>query len=153
MIRFIVVSILVALLFSSCGNENVFYEEYQSIPNAEWHMNESPRFEFSITDTTQKYNMFFNIRHTSAYEWENLWIITDITFPNDLVDRDTLEFMLQDGTGKWLGKGNLHDGSYRFTRPKRFPMLGKYSIRYHHAMRDTALLEITDVGFKLVKAD
>ncbi|MBL4703774.1 MAG: gliding motility lipoprotein GldH, partial [Flavobacteriales bacterium] len=88
---------------AGCGSGSAYYEEYIEIPNQQWNQSNVPFFEFEITDTSQRYDMYFNIRHNKAYEWKNIWVFLTFEVPGGQVDRDTLEFVLQDGQSRWLG--------------------------------------------------
>ncbi|MBK9459019.1 MAG: hypothetical protein IPN94_06200 [Sphingobacteriales bacterium] len=37
-------------------------------------------FEVSITDTTQQYNLYFNLQHTNDYQYSNLWLMMRTAF-------------------------------------------------------------------------
>lgn len=134
-----------------CAGKQSYYEEYIAIPEENWNQENIPFFEFEIEDTLQRYNLFFNIRHNKTYEWKNLWVFLQFELPGDLYDVDTLEFLLQDAQGRWLGNGsgNIRDGSFLFKRKTRFPFRGKYKASFEQAMRVETLEDITDIGFSI----
>lgn len=138
----------------SCNTEEIFFEEYSEVPDNAWPIDQSPHFKFTIEDTLQRYDMSFNLRYTSAYEWENIWVFIDVEFPNKMINRDTLQFLLQDGLGHWLGTGSadLYDYSSLFKKDVRFPQAGEYKVTIHQAMRSDPLEDISDVGLKLQKS-
>ncbi len=141
------------LALIGCSDPNVHYEEYIEIPDQKWQQGNVPHFNFEIPDTNQRYDLFFNIRHTKAYEWKNLWVFVTFEVPNGQKDRDTLEFVLQDGQGRWLGDGggDLRDGSFLFKTKARFPFIGKYKASFEQAMRTQTLEDITDIGLRIEK--
>ena len=134
-----------------CGGEPTFFEEYIEIPDQKWSQSNVPYFEFEITDTMQRYDMYFNIRHNKAYEWKNIWVFATFQVPGGQIDRDTLEFVLQDGQSRWLGtsSGDIRDGSFLFRTKARFPYIGKYKASFEQAMRVEVLEDVTDIGLKL----
>ena len=99
---------------AGCGSGSAYYEEYIEIPNQQWNQSNVPFFEFEITDTLQRYDMYFNIRHNKAYEWKNIWVFLTFEVPGGQVDRDTLEFVLQDGQSRWLGTSSGDIGTEVF---------------------------------------
>ena len=131
----------------------VHYEEYIAIPNQQWKQANAPYFEFDIPDTNQRYNMSFNIRHNKAFEWKNIWVFVTFEVPGGQFDRDTLEFVLQDDQGRWLGSnsGDIRDGSFLFKKDFLFPYKGKYKASFEQAMRAEVLEDVADIGLKIEK--
>ena len=141
-------------LFVGCSNNDVFFEEYIEIPNQTWANTNIPYFEFEIPDTIQRYNMYFNIRHTSAFEYQNLWVFRTMEVPGGQMHRDTLQFILQDDQDRWLGtsSGDIRDGSILINTKFRFPYIGKYKMSFEQAMRVDELEDVSDIGLKIEKA-
>ena len=144
--------VLLAILVGCVGGRS-YYEEYIPIPNREWSQANVPFFEFEISDTIQRYDLYFNIRHSRAYEWKNLWVFLNFEVPGGQQETDTLEFILQDAQGRWLGNGSgeIRDGSFLFKTKTRFPRKGKYKASFEQAMRTEVLEDITDIGLKIKK--
>jgi gliding motility-associated lipoprotein GldH len=144
--------VLFAILVGCVGGRS-HYEEYIPIPDREWNQTNVPFFEFEISDTVQRYDLYFNIRHSRAYEWKNLWVFLSFEVPGGQQETDTLEFILQDAQGRWLGSGSgeIRDGSFLFKTKTRFPRKGKYKASFEQAMRTEVLEDITDIGLKIKK--
>jgi len=147
----IVLVLLVTVGLNSCSKSTAYFEEYIEIPDQTWKQTNVPFFEFDISDTLQRYDMYFNIRHNKAYEWKNIWVFLTFEVPGGQIDRDTLEFVLQDGQSKWLGtsSGDIRDGSFLFKTKARFPYIGKYKASFEQAMRTHTVEDITDIGLRL----
>jgi gliding motility-associated lipoprotein GldH len=66
---------------------------------------------------------------------------------------DTLECILADENGKWLGKGTGHivDNRVPFKRNVIFPDTGKYTFEIEQAMRMEKLPEVYDIGLRIEK--
>lgn len=149
---FFVVIFFVTMMFSSCKEENVFFEKNNPIENKNWQVNNQQDFDFTIKDTNQYYDFYFNVRTTSNYDYSNLYVFYKLYFPNGKSLTDTAQFVLADPTGKWLGKsvsGSLIDNSILFSNKRRFPLPGKYTFSVVHGMRNNSLDNISDVGFKI----
>ena len=118
---FVLSAVLLSLL-SGCSDDNVHFEEYYAIPDQDWYQRNQVTFEFDIPDTEQRYDLYFNLRHNKAFEWKNIWVFLTFEVPGGQMDRDTLEFVLQDGQGRWLGtsSGDLRDGSFLFKTNTRY---------------------------------
>ena len=81
------------------------YSDYQPIKEGKWRMDEGVDFQFSELDSTQTYNMFINIRNDDSFAFSNLFLITELEYPNGTTVKDTLEYRMADPSGQWLGKG------------------------------------------------
>ena len=143
----------------SCSN-HIEYTKYKSLPNASWEANKNISFEFDIKDTILPKNLFINIRNNNDYPFSNLYIITELNFPNGDKIIDTLQYEMADKSGKYLGKGftEIKENKLFYKEEKVFPVSGKYVFKIHHAMRKNGevntipfLEGIQDVGFSIEK--
>jgi gliding motility-associated lipoprotein GldH len=143
-----------AITLLSCGDQR-FFEEYVSIPGAEWKASERARFEVAIEDTAAHYDFFINIRNTGAYPYSNLFMFINTYFPDGRASRDTVEIFLADAEGRWLGQGSggIWDNRVLFRRNVLFPMSGTYRFEIEQAMRLETLPEIMDVGLRIEKKE
>ena len=147
--RIIPFSLLFLLL--SCQEEGVVYNEFFKIDNSSWEHKNNISFDFNISDTTIAYDVYLQLRNTKAYNWANIFLFSDINYPNSRSRRDTFEFYLTDKRGHWLGKksGNIIENDFLLFKATKFPLEGDYSISIQQAMRDTLLEECLNVGLKL----
>ena len=148
--------VLAAILLVSCDESRVF-DEYESLPG-EWHKDSVVNFTFSAPDTLQAYDLFLNVRNTSEYPYSNLYLITEIGFPNGKVISDTLQYKMAEPSGEWLGTGfgEIKESKLWYKEDFVFTEAGEYSVRVEHAMRKrdsidgiVELLGITEVGFRI----
>jgi hypothetical protein len=72
-------------------------------------------------------------------------------YPNGYTDKDTLEFILAEPDGKWVGEssGTIVENQFLIARGGSFSNSGKYTFKIQHAMREPDLPEIVDVGFRV----
>lgn len=140
-------------LFISCSREDIFFEQNKDIPAFKWYADKPVVFDFPVEDTISPYNFYINFRHTTGYEWKNIYFFVTTQFPDGKTIKDTVWCMLQDDT-QWLGKGsgNLVDNTIGIKKKVRFPFKGNYKMEIGQAMRSNPLEEITDVGLKIVRA-
>jgi gliding motility-associated lipoprotein GldH len=147
-------SILVLpLLFSillGCDARRVF-EENKAIPNQSWSANQPVRLLADITDTVQPHNVFVNVRVTSSYAYSNLYLFLETRYPGGKMSVDTLECLLADEQGSWLGKGsgNVWDNQILLKKNVRFPRKGVYSFLITQGMRKDPLVDVADVGLRI----
>ncbi len=145
-------ALLVTLV--GCSRKTAF-EEYFEIPEGGWHQNNPAIFEISLQDTLQAYNLLFHIRHDVNYKYRNLWVFADIEYPNGNITRDTIEFIIGDNSGNWLGDGlgKIKENHILLSNNIRFRLAGNYRFAFQQAMReeDQVLEHIHDVGLSVVK--
>jgi gliding motility-associated lipoprotein GldH len=105
----------------------------------------------AVTDTTTFYNFYINVRNNDDYAFRNLYLFLTTRMPNHNRTRDTLELILADPQGNWLGKGfgALHDNQILVRRNLSFPLAGSYTFSLQQAMRQDVLKGITDAGIRI----
>lgn len=143
--------LIVTLLLVSCGESGVVVNQSQSIEGAKWTSSDSIVYDFEITDTLNYYDFSILVRNTENYMWSNIYLFSDLTFPNGKVRRDTVEVLLADEYGYWVGhnSGTIVTTSAKFMEHRKFPLSGNYKITITHGMREPILEEVTDVGIKV----
>lgn len=153
-IRGIYLIFLIAILMTAC-NENVVYESNQRIPGNEWSRFDTHRFEVEIDDTVNAHNLLINVRNTGEYPRSNLFLFVSASSPSGAFTRDTLEFILAEPSGKWLGKGfgSVWQNRFYYRRNVRFPERGIYLFEFEQAMRFDDLPGILDIGLRIEKSD
>ena len=67
-----IVSLLVLGIFllASCNNSQV-YNKYTNIENHKWDKDSAISFSFNAEDTINHYDVLLNIRHNSAFRFQN----------------------------------------------------------------------------------
>ena len=144
----------------SCNN-NLVFSEFEPMSNGKWQMDRMVDFEFSELDSVQGHNMFINIRSDNTYPFSNLFLITELEFPDGQTQKDTLEYKMAEPTGEWLGKGlgSIKENKLWYKENIVFPDSGVYKLSVAHAMRKNGEVEglhilegITDVGLEIEKS-
>ncbi|MDR0790383.1 MAG: gliding motility lipoprotein GldH [Bacteroidales bacterium] len=141
-----------ALVALSACNSNVLFDKNESIDDKGWSIGEKVSFELNIEDTITKYDFAINLRNTTDYPYSNvLFFITTIYPDNSVSRRDTVECYVANPDGSWKGKGSgkLKDNRFWFARSVQFLQKGNYTFEIEHAMRDTALTGLTDIGLHI----
>lgn len=145
-------------IFVSCDSDRVF-DDYKSLPS-QWNKDSIVTFNLENLDTLQSYNLFINVRNTSDFEYSNLFLISEIQFPQGKVVTDTLEYEMAEPNGEWLGTGfgEVKESKLWYKERVRFPESGKYQVSIKHAMRKNGsekgienLKGITEIGFRIEK--
>ncbi len=154
------VFLLGALFLSMSCDSNRQYDVYKSLDNQNWHKDSIVSFKFEAKDSLSKNNIFLNLRNTGVYEFSNLFIITELQYPNGSLEVDTLEYEMADLNGNWLGTGytDLKESKLFYKEEFVFSDLGVYEFRIQQAMRKRdnvqgiqKLKGISDVGLRIEK--
>ena len=146
--------IAAVLLFSSC-NKSVVFTEYHTFTDSEWHAKEKVVFDVEIKDTQSLNNISLKVRHTDSYPYSNLYMFVTTSYPDGVVKRDTMEVILANQKGEWMGSGagDIFDFEVPIKKNVRFALAGKYQFSFEHAMRIDPLPQIMDFGFEIKKSN
>ena len=154
-------SLAATFLLCSCEN-NVIKSEYRSLDGAVWNKDEVLQFTFSEMDTLQEHDIYINVRNDNSFAYSNLFIIAALTSPEGRIVKDTLEYVMAEPDGTWLGKGSgsLKENTLWYKEDIVFPTSGVYTIAVSHAMRKNGTVSgiiglegITDVGIEILKSN
>jgi gliding motility-associated lipoprotein GldH len=146
--------VILMLLFISC-DPNQVYEENREISEYSWHKDSVIHFSVNIQDTINPHNIYVNVRNTSQYAMQNLFLFITTTSPNGSTLTDTFECYLADDRGKWTGNGwgDIYDNQFVYKQNIRFPISGNYRFEYVQAMRTETLEYISDIGLRIEKVE
>lgn len=150
--RYAILIILIALM-GSCIENGVF-ERTVTFPDHEWRSTDSALVTFEIKDTTSYYNLFFVLRHTDAYHYNNIWIRIKTKGPTDAVNSADLIDLPLATQEKWNGTGmdDIFEQRILLTKnPVRFNKPGTYTFYVEHAMRENPLESVLNAGIRLEK--
>ena len=152
---------IVILLIQACQSDMI-YNKYVSIENNEWGKELVLEFEIPVQDTVNSYNLFINLRNTKDYGFSNLFLITQMTFPDQSKVIDTLEYEMTDAAGHFLGSGfsDIKENKLFYKNNVRFQEPGNYLFQVKQAMRNrnkiegiNPLLGVSDVGISMEKIE
>ena len=117
-------------MFISCNN-NIVFEDYSAFKNQTWNADSGAVFNYFITDTICKNEIVIKVRHTTDYEFQNLFLF--ITAEKT----DTLELLLANKEGKWLGKGigDVREVEFVYRKDKVFAKKREVTFEIEQAMR------------------
>ena len=140
------------LLFS-CSDENIIFNDYVDVENTQLSFKDTIIFQTSISDTINPHNIFLQLRTSTDYKWSNMFVFSEIYFPNNKTRTDTFEVFLMDKNGNWNGNksGIVANLNYSLYKNIKFPIKGDYEFKLIQAMRDTVLKEVISVGLKITK--
>ncbi|MDP2059655.1 MAG: gliding motility lipoprotein GldH, partial [Flavobacteriaceae bacterium] len=92
----------------------------------------------------------------------NIFLITELYFPNGVIQTDTLQYMMTNPKGEWLGNGftDLKENKLLYKENFRFPSLENHQVYIKQAVRKIGAVDgivelkgISQVGFRIEKTN
>lgn len=146
-----VIFFLFLFSFVSCNTIDV-YERTASVPHHQWSSNNTFSFKFTATDSLAYYNIFFVIRHTESYHFNNIWIDFTSVMPDKKTQAQRLNIPLANANG-WLGVAMddiIEQRVLMFRKPTRFSK-GSYTFILREVMREDPLQNVMNAGIRIEK--
>lgn len=146
-------ALLAVAMLCSCETMDLF-EKTVRIPDHAWDASFRPGVTFDITDTSAFYNIFFVIRHTDAYGYNNIWVNTTSLAPGDSVSRTMRSDFPLATNDRWTGSGMDDIFEHRillYREPVKFRRPGPYKVVFEQAMRENPLRHVMNVGLRVEK--
>lgn len=140
----------VVALCVACSRPTQLPGEFIAIDNAEWPYGKSLVFNSAADTLTANIDhVDVSVRHTDAYAYANLWL--EMAYESgDSTVRDTLNVVLSNGFGKWLGSGSgpVIQHTVPFALRHRPDSCTQFAVR--HIMRVDVLDGIEQIGLTFV---
>jgi gliding motility-associated lipoprotein GldH len=150
------VLLLVVLCFHwmACTPPDGIYEKDIPLPGHQWAGGFKPTFTFNISDkdTASRYNIYIVLRHTDAYNYNNIWIRGTVKQPGDSATRsDRYDLLLATNDKGWLGTGmeDIYEQRVSIQQSTKFRQPGAYSLTLEQVMREDPLKHVMNVGVRI----
>ena len=152
--RKIFIAVLCIFFLASC-KKNVLHEEYKVLDDHIWHTDSIKSFVFSVEDTINTYKITLRIRHTTDYEFQNLFLFLQLD------KRDTVEIKLANKDGSWIGRGFgdvrelefIYKNNFIFAEKTKVVFKIEQAMRYGDFSKIEKLNNILAVGVSIIKKD
>ena len=120
-----------SLLFLVYCNTNT-ESSYSVFEEDSWHADSIITLNHSVVDSITKHNLYLKIRHTTDFEYQNIFLFVDFQ-----EKRDTIEVTLSEKNGKWLGSGfgDIKEVEYCFAKEVIFNSKKTSNVTFEQAMR------------------
>lgn len=143
--------LLVSYLLVSCASVDL-YEKNISLPGHEWKSSFKPAFVFTIKDTGANYQVYFVIRHTEKYNYNNIWINLYSQPPGDTVHKVPYELLLATNEKGWLASGmdDIYEHRIKLTDIIKLKA-GDYKFSLENIMREDPLQNVLNIGLRVEK--
>ena len=131
------------------------YSSTHEFNNGVWSSGAMPTFEFEAKDSTKAHDLSFLLRINNEYDFQNIWILMHTDKPDGTYSTDTVNLMLSDERGQWLGKksGAVYSYQALFGREHFFKPPGKYKIRMEHAVMEPNLNGVLDLSLLVEESE
>ncbi len=139
-------------LLVGCNTIGV-YEKTVAFKKQEWTGTDKPTFRFSISDTTAFYNIYLVLRHTDAFNYNNIWLKFTHAGPDTSYTQQIDLRLATNGQG-WLGTGMDDIWEHRIPITQsatQFRKSGDYDFTLEQVMRQDPLLHVLNVGLRVEK--
>ena len=148
---FLFVAVSVQLIAFSCATIDL-YEKNVPIPGHQWKSSFKPEFTFIIKDTSSSYQVFFIIRHSEKYNYNNIWINLYSEPPGDTMHKVPYELQLATNEKGWLASGldDIYEHRIKLTDEIKLKA-GEYKLRLENTMREDPLENVLSVGLRVEK--
>ena len=126
-----IIFVFLSLLLLVCCNTNT-ESSYSVFEEDSWHADSIITLNHSVVDTITKQNLYLKIRHTTDFEYQNIFLFVDFQ-----EKRDTIEVILSEKNGKWLGSGfgDIKEVEYCFAKEIIFNSKKTSNVTVEQAMR------------------
>ena len=152
-ISLIILSFVVLLALTSC-DPNRLYETNTPVVDEKWSYDDVKSFTIDVKDTTTRYNIYINMRHSFLFEWRNVYVQVGTQLPDGKKMDKRVNLPLCESDGKWYGSclGDNCDLPVLIQENAKFPMIGKYTVTIKQDMRVNPLDKVKSIGLRVEKA-
>jgi gliding motility-associated lipoprotein GldH len=141
------------VLTVSCETIDLF-EKNVSVPGRAWDYSFKPEISFEIRDTAAYYQVYFVVRHTDAYGYNNIWIKANSKAPGDS-SFSSQRFDCPLATNdRWTGSAMDDIYEHRillYNQPVKFRRSGTYTVQLEQVMRENPLKHVLNLGIRIEK--
>lgn len=153
----LILTVLVAVIFNSCGDEKEVYRRFIDIPGSGWSMQEYCDFNTAesdsaiFSDPASHYDVILMVRYTDAYRYTDLYLSLE-TYP-DIVLPAECKMHMAGHDGHMLGRGShgIYMIADTIARSVHIPRL--FRLNVSQAMHRDDISGIASVGLIIKKTD
>jgi len=132
-IKFIIL-FFVTIIFSDCKDNYIGETTIITFPDEKWEKKEALTFVYSISEVGEKYNIFVNLRHSSAFYDKKLKLKITIVSPSGNEDSFTEVLNIKNIRGKFKSDciGDYCDLKELIKKKYKFKEAGEYKMKIEH---------------------
>ncbi len=131
-----IISLIFFISIAIFGCSSPEYSHTKEIKDAKWHITDTAEFDVDINNNQIPRNIFIELTHEDDYSYGNIYLFSDIVFPDGKIIKDTLQYILINPNYEWAGKGmGSKTLKFPYKQNVSFPSSGKYRFKVCQAMR------------------
>lgn len=151
----LIAAVAVTTAAASCGitgsrgnGDDNYFSAFTAFPRGEWEYASPSKFRVdTLRDSISRGGtLLLSMRHTSGYEYGNIWLELSYPVNDSTVRADTFNIVLADDYGHWLGRGLGPSVQVTDTLSRNFTIRKGETITLRHIMRTDTLSDIEQVG-------
>lgn len=147
--------LLLGLFFLGCSDTAVV-DQFLEIPGRSWEYSHQPEIDINIDKPHMAYRIYVNFRHTSQYEYSNVFLLVhqkrEGILADSLAENTTrIELTLAEPDGRWTGKqsGDIYTHQELIADHYLFPDTGAYTLSLEQNMRENPLNGVVAAGLRI----
>lgn len=146
--------LLFAVMFLSCKYEEEVFFDVKIFNNGIWDVSDTLVFRIEFPDTLASYNLYYFLRIKGDYPYSNFFIfLLHKPYGDTLWRKDTVELILADNYGRWLGtvRNNVVENLILFRKDYKIKKEKRFIVKVVHGMREVQLNNVLAFGIKICK--
>lgn len=139
-------------LVTAC-NEEPIYTASLEIPDGKWDYENLLTCEVEVQDTSERFDLVLDLVHSTAYEYQNLYINIHTTYPDGNSRKQQLSMDMAAPTGQWYGNCNRSQCELRVVLQENafFNQQGRHQFQVEQYMRENPVLGIYSISLNLLR--
>jgi gliding motility-associated lipoprotein GldH len=132
-------------------DDRTFFKAEKDISDGIWAYRDTVDFQFSVTDTTELYDMYALFTYADTFATQNVYLKLYTRFPDGKRLKKTRSFDLFDAAGSSTGSCSGHRCTARVLLQNNayFNQAGEYVLTLEQFMRQDSLSGVVAVGLEL----
>ena len=143
-------------ILGSCNLRTGVFEKNISIPKHQWESGFRPEISFEIKDTNSTYNVYLVLRHTEAYNYNNIWVKATVEEPGVSSSKSQqYDLTLASNDKGWFGSAmdDVYENRILIQPQTKFKRPGEYHFTVEQIMREDPLKHILNVGVRVERVN
>ena len=146
---------LLAICFMTLGSacsRSAETGQFRAVDSSCWRYGDTLSYNIATADSVWHGDIAIVVRHAASYPFSNLWL--EIGYPpNDSIKPDTLDIVLADDFGNWLGRGLGLSFQRTDTVVRGVTVTSPADFYVRHIMRSDCLSDIEQIGLIFIPSE
>ncbi|MBK7230739.1 MAG: gliding motility lipoprotein GldH [Saprospiraceae bacterium] len=142
------------LLLSLNACQQPFYSKEYKIENSIWTYQQVVPFQWTVTDTTEVYDVRLLIKHLPDLKFQNIYVKAMTEFPDKPISEQLLSLELLNPSGIPNGdcSGNQCESTIVLNEKIQFSALGNFGLKIQQHSRQDSLPGILSLELEIIQS-